>query len=743
MKKIVAVFLCILVFFSLAACGAPKQVPDQTIAWAVEDYLKGCGYGTVTESSYEASHNYDDATKTDTVDIALMAVFPNASFKTSCQATYQYDKSSGLWSVVRGGEWAPVSVNSYRLTVSPRSILKTIKETDATADFDNKNSLRNELNLESLTEAVDDWFIEGQDSVFAYCESADPETAYNVFLKAFYTYCLKGKIKNFKSEEVESAVGENYHCLMWHLDADIYMVCQDNTVLIFGSSDRETIENIVDNIGFIPDMIWEPFDVESGIKRMLYTRAESFLGSGYYDSAEKLFIELGDFEDSASRAEEAVLAQKASEYDKAEALLKKGKIEEAIAAFHALGDYKDCKARIEEIIEAQNSEAYNNALSLLAQKRYDDAINAFANLGDYKDSREKIEEVVEAQKAAAYESALFLYEQKKYDDAITAFTDLGDYGDSKEKVKEVEEAKKAAAYENALSLLKLKNYDDAINAFLSLDGYKDSEKKAKEAVEERNADYYEKAITMMDEGNYERAYETLLELSGYSDVDELMANNKELLKVKHDRFVAPFKRKGEVVEFGRYNFAGVKEPIEWIVLDANDNSAMLFSKYILDFQPYHDQNNCYSWAESTLRSWLNSTFYETAFNEVERKAIKNTTVDNSNRQNRLDKYPANGGTTVDKVFILSATELKDLIPYNGKSPWIKSPSWIGYRLKKYNDGSIVEEEYYWWLRSAGEKPMWKNYVNNEGTRLDDGTLSKNGIRPVVWVDLNSDYFYIN
>ena len=134
MKKTIALFLCFFAVFALAACGAPKQVPDQTIAWAVEDYLKECGYGTASESSYEAIHSYDDSTKTDTVDIALSAEFPTASISTSCKATYQYDKSSGLWSVIRGGDWEPVLVNTYRLMVSPQSLLRTIKERDDTAD---------------------------------------------------------------------------------------------------------------------------------------------------------------------------------------------------------------------------------------------------------------------------------------------------------------------------------------------------------------------------------------------------------------------------------------------------------------------------------------------------------------------------------------------------------------------------------------------------------------------------------
>ena len=492
MKKTIALFLCFFAVFALAACGAPKQVPDQTIAWAVEDYLKECGYGTASESSYEAIHSYDDSTKTDTVDIALSAEFPTASISTSCKATYQYDKSSGLWSVIRGGEWTPVLVSSYRLNVTPKNILEVFQETDDANEIDERYGLSYSLWLNPKTEAIEDWSVEGDSSGFAFCKSIDPETAYSVFLKAAYEFVLDEEINKLTTHSAVTGIGDNYHYLKWR-DNDYRqnasLICQDSTILLFIGSNDETYSRVMKSIGFFPDMVCEPFDVESDIKEMLYKKADSLLASGYFDSAIEAFTELGDYGDSASRAEEAIEAKKAAEYAAAEDLLEKREFAKAKAAFLALGDYEDSAVRAKEADEAKKEEDYAEATSLFEKEDYDTAIMILHELGDYKDSYILLNE---AQKETDYQKAQYYYYYKQYDDALKLFSSLGDYRDCKDIVP------KLSSYVEAKNAYKRGDYQKASAIFKELkkEEYLDSEEMYYDSQ-------YQKALVMIRSGDSE------------------------------------------------------------------------------------------------------------------------------------------------------------------------------------------------------------------------------------------------
>ena len=106
------------------------------IVWTVEDYLKECGYGTVTDHSYEVTHSPEESTKTDTVHIALEATCERASLSTTYDATYQYNKASDLWTVIRGGEWQSASIASYRLDYSPKPLLSVMLKRDRRAEIE-------------------------------------------------------------------------------------------------------------------------------------------------------------------------------------------------------------------------------------------------------------------------------------------------------------------------------------------------------------------------------------------------------------------------------------------------------------------------------------------------------------------------------------------------------------------------------------------------------------------------------
>ena len=160
------------------------------------------------------------------------------------------------------------------------------------------------------------------------------------------------------------------------------------------------------------------------------------------------------------------------------------------------------------------------------------------------------------------------------------------------------------------------------------------------------------------------------------------------------------------------------EPISWTILSENttDGTALIFCDMIIDSQEYYistssrtiDGKTVYAnnYAESTIRKWLNETFYNTAFSELQKQIILTTTVDNSmaTTYSSTDEYVCEN--TQDKVFLLS---YQDVI--NSNYGFYSNELWLDTaRRKKTTDYAQAQGAYtststgcagngWWWLRS--------------------------------------------
>ena len=103
------------------------------------------------------------------------------------------------------------------------------------------------------------------------------------------------------------------------------------------------------------------------------------------------------------------------------------------------------------------------------------------------------------------------------------------------------------------------------------------------------------------------------------------------------------------------------EPIKWRILTTSGNSAYIMSDIALDsfsMQPnrkgeirdglYADYNNstgvpdgtyANNWEYSFIRSWLNDTFYNEVFNDLQKEIIQTTHLDNTARSSNPNDYP--------------------------------------------------------------------------------------------------------
>ena len=174
-----------------------------------------------------------------------------------------------------------------------------------------------------------------------------------------------------------------------------------------------------------------------------------------------------------------------------------------------------------------------------------------------------------------------------------------------------------------------------------------------------------------------------------------------------------------VREFESMDFGG----ISWIVLNRQENSALVLSKDILECRAYHTELADITWETSTLRKYLNGQWLESTFTPDERSRILSTNVENPSNS----KYGIYGGQpTVDRVFLLSLQEAE---MYLSGNPDVLQAT------------QAERSECVWWhLRSPGEAPYVAASVSSSGLIDYHGTAEgvddpTGGIRPAMLVAL--------
>ena len=195
---------------------------------------------------------------------------------------------------------------------------------------------------------------------------------------------------------------------------------------------------------------------------------------------------------------------------------------------------------------------------------------------------------------------------------------------------------------------------------------------------------------------------------------------------------------GDTIPFG---------PFTWKVLDIQPDKALIITESIIEQGPYNDTYTDTTWADCTLRKYLNNTFHD-AFDHQDRGRI--LPVVNKNHNNQW--YGTTGGPdTQDKIFLLSIEEAtcryfgdsSSLLFKPGKNQryWFqrKDPNNV-HRIALHNNGAA-----WWWLRSPGRVGIKAAYIHRDGNigiqgnnilkgNLDEGKC-RGGIRPALWLKL--------
>ena len=196
---------------------------------------------------------------------------------------------------------------------------------------------------------------------------------------------------------------------------------------------------------------------------------------------------------------------------------------------------------------------------------------------------------------------------------------------------------------------------------------------------------------------------------------------------------------GDKISFGSY---------EWRVLEVKNNTALIITEYIIEQRAYHNAYKDITWADCSLRKYLNSEFYD-RFSAAEKSRI--IPVLNKNPDNQW--YGTKGGTdTQDSIFLLSIEET--VCRYFGDSssklysPGKNQRYWFE-RKDKNNSKRIArlesrkEGSWWWWLRSPGRVSIKAVYIHGDGNigiqgnnilkgNISDGEC-KGGLRPALWL----------
>ncbi len=189
----------------------------------------------------------------------------------------------------------------------------------------------------------------------------------------------------------------------------------------------------------------------------------------------------------------------------------------------------------------------------------------------------------------------------------------------------------------------------------------------------------------------------------------------------HDAYAN--KRVGECFEFGRYpqGANGEIEPITWRVLQREADHLLVIAEKGLDCKRYNDKYCNVTWADCTLRHWLNSEFYDKAFNEQERNCILQTSIVNNV-----------GPKTGDRISLLSVDEAECL--FASENARRAEPT--KYAAK---NGVYTNEGYcWWWLRSRGNYDSHAANVCTNGGVNDDGNYVNDvdrAVRPAFKIAL--------
>ena len=198
---------------------------------------------------------------------------------------------------------------------------------------------------------------------------------------------------------------------------------------------------------------------------------------------------------------------------------------------------------------------------------------------------------------------------------------------------------------------------------------------------------------------------------------------------------------GDTVYFGTYDLDGLpdgtKKRIEWQVLAKEEDRMLVISRFALDCRPYNTEAGGVTWENCSLRRWLNTDFFDSAFSDDEKGRIETAELP-PHENPRYDTDP--GNATVDRVFLLSIREMQEHYDSNEERMCVPTEFAKANGAETNNNyrNAAGEKTCWWWLRSPGYDQYnaacvgYSGAISNYGSHVEE---LKRAVRPAMWISL--------
>ena len=483
-----------------------------------------------------------------------------------------------------------------------------------------------------------------------------------------------------------------------------------------------------------------------------WERADGFFEEALNQDAEDAECYLGKLMAELKIRKREDLKNAAEPFDDRNNCKKASRFDAAIAK-----ELADANAYIRERNEiARKEKIYQDAIQESkhgTEEKLNRAESLFRSIPGYKDAdlmaNQCREKAATVHKEQVYQDASVLFDSENYYSAAELFDTILDYRDARDRA--VECRKK-------IEELKVKRKQEESE---KAEAARIAEEKRKKLIKKVAiigmpsvaavivflivlnsviipASKYKKAVALSEAGEYARAVAAFKAIDNYKDVSEKI----EEIKPAYYKELLSKANVGSIVFYGAYeqdnDTTNGKDDIEWLVLDKQDDKALVISKYALDCQPYNTEYEDVTWETCTLRKWLNGTFIKDAFNETEQGMILTATV----TADKNPEYSTNPGKdTKDKVFLLSITEANKYFASDSARQCAPTAYAIAQGAWKSDSYTTSEGKAacWWWLRSPGFLRDWADGVDNVGSVSEDGfsvNYDDNAVRPAMWIKTN-------
>ena len=193
---------------------------------------------------------------------------------------------------------------------------------------------------------------------------------------------------------------------------------------------------------------------------------------------------------------------------------------------------------------------------------------------------------------------------------------------------------------------------------------------------------------------------------------------------------------GDTLYLGSYPQAadGGRLPIEWQVLEVRPERVLVLSRYVLDVQPYHNEQAIVCWDETvcTLRKWLSGEFMDAAFTPEEQEIIFAPDWEHRWRHEGME---GSVYEITDRVFLLSRGDILRYFPAAEDAPQQRGLFCPGASAKFTPYAAQMQQEPSWWLRSYPVYNARANIVSpidSLGSSAIDAA-NRLGVRPAMWL----------